>query len=161
MSQAAADPLVARAIRTVTDLAAGNDIVADEIAVLEARRTDYPVALRMSVDIGYGWKSESFLGQSHPDNSRHVADAAAAAAWLREGCSELALQPATAAELAAHGQAAPEAWFEALADGDRVGQAQLRCHHHELCDTCGGRGRVRCSNPVNAVWTARGYTQLG
>ncbi len=81
MSQvAAADPLVARAIRTVTDLAAGNDIVADEIAVLEARRANHPVRLRMFVDVGYEGERQSSLGQSHPAGSAHFADAAAAAA---------------------------------------------------------------------------------
>lgn len=157
---AAADPLVARAVRTVTELAAGNDIAADEVAVLDAQRTDHPVRLRMFVDIGYGGERQSSLGQSHPAGSTHVADAATAAAWLQEGCNELALNPATAAELAALGRRAPEAWFEALADGDRVGTAQLRCHHHELCDACGGDGHVRCGNVTNAVGTAKGYTPL-
>lgn len=161
MSQVAAtDPLVARAIRAVTDLAVGNDIVADEIAVLDARRLNHPVRLRMFVDIEYGCERQSFLGQSHPDNSRHFADAASAAAWLREGCNELALDPATAAELAAHGRHAPEAWFEALADDARVGTAELRCHYHELCSACGGNGHVQCGNLLNAKWSAIGYTRL-
>lgn len=157
---AAAHPLVARAIRTVTDLAVGNDIVADEIAVLDARRLNHPVWLRMFVDIEYGCERQSFLGQSHPDNSRHVADAASAAAWLREGCRELAHDPATSAELAAYGQRAPEAWFESLADDARVGTAALRCHYHESCSACGGNGHVQCGNLLNAKWSAIGYTRL-
>lgn len=79
---------------------------------------------------------------------------------MQEGCNELALNPATAAELAALGRIAPETWFEALADGDRVGTAELRCHYHELCNACGGGGHVRCGNWVNAVGTAKGYTRL-
>ena len=152
-----ADPLVANAIKTIKAIAEGNDVSADEIVISGARRQDYAVTLQMLVEIAWRWKSSYGHGANHPENSRHVSDSTSAEAWLTSTLTALSGDPAVSEALAVEGRVNTKNWFEKLAEGDRVGRVERRCHFHEGCRDCGRTGEVKCTNPFNVRFSAKTF----
>ncbi len=154
-----ADPLVAGAVQLVRGIANGNEILAGDVKVLDAQRKDYAVTLKMAV--GISWRTNAAVnnGASHPAGSKHVSDGTAGSGWLKSSLDALAADASVAEALANVGRSNPAAWLGKLAEKDRIGSAERKCHYHEGCSSCRQSGEVKCGNVMNAKFSARSYTQ--
>ena len=150
-----AEPLTASAIQLIRNIAVGNDVLANDIKVLDAQRKDYAVTLKMAVGISWRTNAAANKGVSHPAGSTHVSHGTAASGWLEGRLNALAADASVAEAFANVGRSNPAAWLGKLAEGDRIGSAERKCHYHEGCSNCRQSGEVNCGNLLNARFNAK------
>ncbi len=153
-----ANPLIAGAIRLVRGIANGNEILAGDIRVLDAHRKDYAITLNMVVTIGWRTNAAVNNGAGHPAGSKHVSDGPAGSGWLKNSLDALAADVSVAEALANVGSLNPAVWLGKLAEKDRIGSAERKCHYHVGCSNCRKSGEVTCGNVMNARSSAKSYT---